>query len=181
MKPVAKMVRAELAAYVQSQLRAKGIEAVLTGGSAVSIFSGEKYVSTDLDFVIMGYPKRSKIRDAMHEIGFHQVGRHFQHPETVWLVEFPGGPLSVGKQPVAKIDTLEYETGTLLIISPADCIKDRLAAYYHWGDRQALAQAIMVVQENRIDLSEIAEWSQEEGKLAEFKKIEPLLKAVKAS
>jgi len=181
MKPVAKMVRAELAAYIQSQLRAKGIEAVLTGGSAVSIFSGEKYVSMDLDFVIMGYPKRPKIRDAMQEIGFHQVGRHFKHPETLWMVEFPGGPLSVGKQPVAKIDTLEYETGTLLIISPADCIKDRLAAFYYWDDRQALAQAIMVVQENRINLSEIAEWSQEEGKLAEFKKIEPLLKVVKTS
>lgn len=180
MKPVAKMTRAELAAYIQSHLRSKGIEAVLTGGSAVSIFSSEKYVSMDLDFVITGYPKRSKVQDAMHEIGFHQAGRHFEHPETALLVEFPGGPLSVGKQPVAKIDTLEYETGTLYIISPADCVKDRLAAYYHWGDRQSLAQAVMVMQENRIDLSEIAVWSQVEGKLVEYEKIEPLLRDASA-
>lgn len=174
------MSRAELAAYIQSQLRTKGIEAVLTGGSAVSIFSGEKYVSMDLDLVIMGYAKRSRVREAMLEIGFDQVGRHFEHPETVLLVEFPGGPLSVGKQPVSNIDSLEYETGTLRIISPADCVKDRLAAYYHWGDRQALTQAIMVIQQNRIDLSEIAAWSEVEGKLAEYKTIEPSLREASA-
>ncbi len=36
MKPISKMSRAELAAYIQSHLREKGIESVLTGGSAVS-------------------------------------------------------------------------------------------------------------------------------------------------
>jgi hypothetical protein len=176
MKPLAQMTRGELAAYIQSHLRARGIDSVLTGGSAVSIFSGENYVSIDLDFVITSYPKRSKIADAMHGIGFHQAGRHFKHPETSLLVEFPGGPLSVGKQQVSKIDTIEYETGKLRIISPADCVKDRLAAYYHWGDRQSLSQAIMVIQENPIDLSEIAAWSQAEGVLTEFKIIEPLLR-----
>ena len=181
MKPVAKMTRAELAAYIQSHLRGKGIESVLTGGSAVSIFSGEKYVSLDLDFVITGYPKRSRVLEAMQEIGFRQTGRHFEHPDTALLVEFPGGPLSVGKAQVSKIDTLQYETGRLQIISPSDCVKDRLVAYYHWGDRQALEQAIMVIQGNRIDLSEIAEWSQAEGKLTEFLKVEPLLREASAN
>jgi hypothetical protein len=176
MKPVAKMTRAELAAYIQSHLRGKGIDSVLTGGSAVSIFSGEKYVSLDLDFVITGYAKRSRVLEAMHELGFHQAGRHFEHPETALVVEFPGGPLSVGKQQVAKIDVLEYETGLLRIISPTDCVKDRLAAYYHWDDRQSLEQAILVLRTNSIDLSEISEWSEEEGKLEDFKKLEQLLR-----
>jgi len=180
MKPVAKMTRGELAAYVQSHLREKGIESVLSGGSAVSIYSGEIYVSMDLDFVITGYPKRSKIEEVMQDIGFHQAGRHFEHPETRLLVEFPGGPLSVGKQQVSKIEVLEYETGILRVISPGDCVKDRLAAYYYWGDRQSLAQAIIVVQENPIDLSEIAAWSQAEGMLAEFKIIESLLRDASA-
>ena len=176
MKPIAKMSRAELAAYIQSHLREKSIESVLTKSSAVSIFSKENYVSMNLDFVITGYTRHSWIMDAMHEVGFHQAGRHFANPETALLVEFPGGPLSVGKQQVSKIDTLEYETGTLRIISPADCVKDRLAAYYHWGDRQSLTQAIMVIQENRIDLSEVAAWSHGEGMRTEFEKIEPLLR-----
>lgn len=176
MKSIAQMSRAELAAYVQSHLRASGIESVLTGGSAVSIFSEETYVSMDLDFVITGYAKRSAIRDAMGDIGFQQSGRHFSHPETALLVEFPGGPLSVGRQQVAKIDMLVYDTGILRIISPADCVKDRLAGFYYWGDRQSLAQAVMVTHAARVDLSEIAAWSQAEGMVDQFKEIEPMLR-----
>jgi len=171
-KPIAEMSRGELAAYIQSHLRARNIEAVLTGGSVVSIYSGDKYVSKDIDLVISQYVKRSKINDAMLEIGFQQIGRHFGHPEAEFLVEFPGGPLSVGKQQVTEIDTLEYATGTLKILSPTDCVKDRLAAYYYWDDHQSLAQAIMVLKEYHIDLAEVANWSQGEGKIAAFKKIE---------
>jgi hypothetical protein len=176
LKSIANMTPGELAAYIQSHLRAKGIEAVLTGGSAVSIYSQGKYVSKDLDFVVDGFAKRSKIRDAMEELGFQQIGRHFEHPEAEFLVEFPGGPLSVGKQPVRKIEAKEYETGTLKIISPTDCVKDRLAAYFYWNDRQSLEQASMISQECAIDLGEIAKWSENEGMLAAFKQIEGLLR-----
>ncbi len=172
MKPLVEMTRAELTAYVQSHLREKGIDAVLSGGSAVSIYSGEQYVSMDLDLVIVSYSGKSKIRDVMSEIGFRQNGRHFEHPDTEFLVEFLAGPLSVGKQPVNDILVQEYETGYLKIISPGDCVKDRLAAYYHWGDRQALAQALMVVKKQNIDLSEIAIWSKGEGKMEEYRNIE---------
>jgi len=172
MKSIADMTQGELGAYIQTHLRASGIDVVLTGGSAVSIYSGNKYVSKDLDLVIAGFARRSKIREVMNEIGFHQVGRHFEHPEAGFLVEFPGGPLSIGRQPVEKTNTIEYETGTLRIISPTDCVKDRLAAYYHWGDRQALAQAIIVSQDHPIDLDEVAHWSQMEGSLDEFRGIE---------
>lgn len=63
-----------------------------------------------------------------------QEARYFIHP----------GPLAVGEEPVKKIDKIQFPTGILRVISPTDCVKDRLAAYYHWGDRQGLAQAIMV-------------------------------------
>jgi hypothetical protein len=176
MKPIAEMSRAELAAFVQSHLRAHGIDCVLTGGSAVSIYSGEKYVSIDLDFVLMKYSKRTVIQEAMSTIGFRPSGRHFEHQDTGLIVEFPGGPLSIGRQPVAEIETIEYETGTLRIISATDSVKDRLAAYYYWGDRQALDQAILVAHAARVDVSEISEWSEAEGFLNQFKEIESLLK-----
>jgi len=67
------------------------------------------------------------------------------------------------------------ETGVLRIISPTDCVKDRLAWYYHNGDRQCLSQATMVCKNNRIDMSEIRRWSQAEGKLGAFKEIRPQL------
>ena len=175
MKPMSKMTVAELAAYVQSHLRSNGIEVVLTGGSVVSIYSQGKYVSKDLDFVVINFPKRHKIRDAMETIGFRQSARHFVHPEVEYLIEFPGGPLSVGKQKVSSIESREYETGSLKIISPTDCVKDRLAAYYHWGDQQSLAQAVLVSKDHEINLEDIRRWSAGEGKRDEFEKIEAKL------
>jgi hypothetical protein len=59
----------------------------------------------------------------------------------------------------------------LKIISPTDCVKDRLAAYYHWGDQQCLYQASLVARTNKIDLDEVQRWSEAEGKQGEFEKI----------
>jgi hypothetical protein len=174
-KAVKDMSQPELAAHVQATLRQKGVDVVLSGGAAVSIYSGNQYVSKDLDLVITGNPNRRRLREAMEQIGFHEVGRHFEHPETDFFVEFPPGPLSVGVEPVARIDELRLETGTLRVISPSDCVKDRLSAYYHWGDRQCLQQAIMVAKSHDVDLREIEKWSRAEGKHAEFDAIKEKL------
>ncbi len=45
------------------------------------------------------------------------------------FVEFPPGPLAVGVEPVKQVNELKFSTGMLRIISPTDCVKDRLAGY----------------------------------------------------
>ena len=62
-------------------------------------------------------------------------------------------------------------TGVLRMLSPTECVKDRLAGYYHWDDRQCLVQAVLVAQANQIDIEEVARWSKGEGKQALFKQI----------
>ena len=175
MKSIKKMTNAELAAFIESHLREKGIDVVLSGGACVSIYSDGKYVSMDLDLVDIYLEKRSKIRKAMQEIGFIEEGRHFIHPDTDYFVEFPAGPLSVGEEPVKKVDELKFATGILRIISPTDCVKDRLAGYYHWNDMQSLEQAILVAQARKIDLKEVERWSKVERKLKEFKRFKARL------
>ena len=69
------------------------------------------------------------------------------------------------------------ETGTLRLISPTDCVKDRLVWYYHDGDRQCLSQAILVAKDHQIDIDEIREWSGGEGKLEEFEEIKSELQS----
>ena len=54
------------------------------------------------------------------------------------------------------------------IISPTDSVKDRLAAYYFWGDQQSLEQAILVVRSVPVDLESVEDWSLREGKKAEY-------------
>jgi hypothetical protein len=69
------------------------------------------------------------------------------------------------------VDEIRLSTGILRIISPTDCVKDRLAAYYHWGDQQSLAQAILVARDQKVDIDEIRRWSKAEGMQNEFERI----------
>lgn len=175
MKPVSKMTQGELGALIQSQLRKKGIEVILAGGAAVALYSNDKYVSKDLDLINIYGVNRRKIREVMLEMGFHEEGRYFRHSDSPFFVEFPPGPLTIGEEPVKEIIEKKFSTGTLKVISPTDCVKDRLAAYYDWGDRQSLFQAVLVAQQHKINVDEIRRWSLAEGKLKEFKVIEDRL------
>ena len=176
MKAIDKMSQAEIAAYVHEHLRDSGLFIVLSGGAAVGIYSNGEYVSADIDFVNAHFASRDKIEKSMKDIGFLLSGRHFEHPNSDHIVEFPPGPLQFGDGRVKNISELEFDTGVLQIISPTDCIKDRLAHYYHWGDRQCLQQAILVASKHKINLKEVQEWSKSEGKLDEFEKIKEALR-----
>jgi hypothetical protein len=175
MKSIGKMTQGEFGAFIQSQLRKKEIEVVLSGGAAVAIYSNHKYVSKDLDLVNVYGVNRRKIREVMIATGFYEEGRYFRHPDSQFFVEFPPGPLAIGQESVKQTVEKKLSTGTLKIISPTDCVKDRLAAYYHWGDQQSLLQATLVAQQNKINVDEIRRWSLAEGKLREFEKIKDKL------
>jgi hypothetical protein len=167
---------AEIAAFVCSHLKRAGIDCVLSGGACVSIYSENKYMSYDLDFIETGFTDRKKLVDAMNEIGFIEENRYFVRTDCKFFVEFPSGPLAVGSEPVKEIVTLKFKTGELRIISPTDAVKDRLAAFYFWDDLQSLEQAILITRFNEIDLDEVKRWSSVENKLILFNKFLYMLK-----
>jgi len=170
-KPIKDMSLGELAAFIDGHLQRNGIDVVLSGGSCVSIYTENKYASLDLDFVEFGSVSRRKLKKVLQEIGFYEKNRYFISSETDIFLEFPSGPPAVGKEPIKEVIVLNFPTGELRIISPTDCVKDRLAAYYHWGDRQSLEQAVLVARDNKIDLDELKRWSKVEGKLTVFRQI----------
>lgn len=181
MKPVRDMTRLELAGFIADEFRRRKINVVLSGGSCVSIYSRDKYVSMDLDFVNAAFAKRTLIKAAMEALGFHEENRYFRHPDTGILIEFPPGPLGIGDEPVKQIVEMETGVGTLRIISPTDCVKDRLSWFYHGGDTECLEQAVLVAQDNQIDLGEVERWSRAEGKSAVFAQIRERLRKPRAS
>jgi hypothetical protein len=153
------MTQAEIAAYVQQHLQEKGITVVLSGGALVAIYTAGKYVSRDVDLVNVHSVDRRKIKAAMDEIGFHENARYFQHPQSRHIVEFPPGPLAIDDQPLRKLALIHLATGTLRVISPTDCVRDRLAAYYFWDDQPGLQQAVLVTRHKRVNLTAIRQWS----------------------
>lgn len=158
-----------LAILVSDHLTRNGIDAVLTGGACVSIYSRNEYISADLDFVLISFEKKDALRNVMRASGFYLEGGVFKHEDTPFFIEFLPPPPSVGEEPVKEISVIKKRGLSLRLLSPTDCIKDRLAAYYHWGDRQALAQAVLVAAHQRFDMEEVTRWSRAEGHARAFR------------
>jgi hypothetical protein len=155
----------EIAARVSQALESAGIAATLSGGGAVSIYSHNDYASFDLDFITN--TRNEAIAKAIAELGFRRVpgAREFEHPESDYRVEFPPGPLAFGETVVrdGDVPVLQTDFGPLRVVTPTQSIMDRLAAYVHWRDRQALDQAIMVARRQRIDWDALEEWARHEA------------------
>lgn len=127
---------AEIAAIVSDALTQSGITAVLSGGSVVTIYSENEYQSDDLDFISPADSHR--LLEIMSNLGFRKQGRHFEHPNTYYLVEFPPSPLMIGEQYVDYQECTVKKVGELdlHILTPTLCVMDRLAGFYHWNDRK---------------------------------------------
>lgn len=169
----------ELAALVSEKLRQSGIDAVLSGGAVVSIYTQNAYESGDLDFI--SNESMDTVAVAMQTLGFSRRGRSFTHPGTSLFVEFPPGPLAIGNELVLASDVLDRKTkhGILRLLPPTQCVMDRLAAFFHWNDLQSLDQAIMVAQQHKISLRKIEAWAKNEGMSDKFSVFKTRLKNLK--
>jgi len=149
----------EIAASVSEVLQAHGITCVMSGGGCVSVYSVNKYRSDDLDFVD-SYRDKPKIQEALLKIGFYSDrDRYFRNDTTGIYLEFPPGPVMIGNE-LAK-DPVEWDTpaGKIRMLTPTDCVKDRLVKFYEWNDSQALYQALLVVAAQPVDFREVERWS----------------------
>lgn len=163
------MDRAEFGAMICEALEAHGLHAVLTGGSCVSVWTDNRYESRDLDFVVTQFVNNRKIAAALEAIGMRQNRgnpRYFHHPDYPLDVEFPRGPLAAGEEMLEPEKAREIETdeGTLRLLAPTDCVKDRLANYLHFRDEQCLDQAVDVASSHPVQWNEIDLWLQKEGR-----------------
>jgi hypothetical protein len=171
--------REEVAAVVCDALDQAGIEVVLSGGAVVSIYSENEYESFDLDFIRTGLARN--VDRVMEALGFEKIGRHWKHAESEFFVEFPPGPVLVGELVVTEFSERRTPVGTLRILTPTDCVMDRLAGFYHWNDEQCVEQAVAVASRHPIDLDRIRDWSVRESSSQRFEEFLARLAATKVS
>ena len=151
----------ELASLIYETLKIHHIDAVLVGGACVSIYSNNQYQSIDVDFAT--YSELVLIEKALKTLGFERTGRCFSSSKCLFLVDFVNPPIAIGHQAVRKFKTLKTPAGSLKLLTPTDCVKDRLAAFFHWNDEQAFEQALLVCANNTIDLKDVKQWAKNEG------------------
>jgi hypothetical protein len=159
----------ELAAIVSESLERAGIIATLSGGAAVSIYTENRYISQDLDFVTLALV--GELKSTLIPLGFRHTGQPrlsvFDHPNTKWYLEFPPAPLSFGGTYVdpSQCAILKTGSGNLRIITPTHSVMDRLIAAAAWGEPQSLALALLIAEHQRknIDWQELDLWVKSEG------------------
>lgn len=170
--------------YVAWHLEGAGIRSTLVGGAVVSIYTEGLYRSGDLDMV-PDRRDRTEIHTVLAQIGFlPDKSRYFKHPECDHLyLEFPNGPVELGDEFPITPDEIQVEGRTLRILSPTDCVKDRLAAYIHWKTRTGFNQAVLVCrrQKDRVDLAKVAAWCKAEGGTAAYEELTQKLSELQSS
>jgi hypothetical protein len=121
----------------------------------------------------------TKLDETMSELGFKKHGRHFINPECKHLfVEFPGGPpLGIGEDNTIIPDEVDVSGTIIKILSPTDCVKDRLASYIHFKAPEGLDQAVLVAKNQAVNLASIKKWCK--GEKAEWA-FDDLLEKLKA-
>lgn len=147
----------DLAGFISEELRKRGIDTVLVGGACATIYSENRYQSYDLDYVT--YEDMKKVKKALEEIGFIQKEKYFRHKDCQWFVEFVSPPVTIGNEPIFQFNNVKTAFGTIKMLKPIDSVKDRLASFYHWNDRQGLEQALNICLEQKMDLKELERWS----------------------
>ncbi len=156
----------DFAMVIAEALKEKNIDVILTGGAVVSIYSEGKYISKDADF--LSETDHQFIKQAMLDLGFKNLGKDFYHDDCSFTAEFPGYELVIGDEPMKAEGKIKKGNFTLKLLSPTQCVMDRLAAFYHWKDRQSLQQAVMVAQNHPIKLKVIEAWSAKEGMIDRY-------------
>jgi hypothetical protein len=158
----------EVAIAVGAQLRRHSITAVLTGGACVSIYTDGSYVSKDADYVLQGRVQQATLDGALAELGFARKGDRYVHPAVEFYLEFQPGPLAIGSDLAIRPAEVSIADEVALALSATDSCRDRLAAFYHWRDRQSLRLAVAVARHQAVDLDVIQKWSRSEGSLDEY-------------
>jgi hypothetical protein len=158
----------ELASLIGKSLETAGIEAVLVGGSCVSIYSSNKYQSYDLDYIT--YENEKKATDVLNKLGFiYDSKKYYVHPKCPYFIEFLAPPIAIGNELIKNVNTIKSRSGVIKLLSPTDCVKDRLSAYFYWNDTQSLEQALLVANDQKIHLKNIEKWAIKEDNIEKFK------------
>lgn len=94
-----KMDIRRLTAMVSARLNENGIDALLVGGACVSLYTKNKYLSYDLDFV--SYAPMKEIIPVLRTLGFKRAGsRQFIRKDCPFFMEIVSPPPAIGDEPV---------------------------------------------------------------------------------
>lgn len=115
-----------LAAWFQGLYPVESDKPVLVGGAAVELYTRGAYRTSDLDFVGRVPPG---VQQALRQAGFQRRGRHWVYEAGRLFIELP----SPSFDHPARVDTVQLDEWSVLVLSPEDVLVDRLASWVFWS------------------------------------------------
>lgn len=145
-------------------LERAGETAVLCGGSAAAYYVPNRYDSLDLDFVVQIGAAPHIVDRALATLGYARTSTgYYRHERVRYTVEFPIGPLAIGREAVTAWRTERRNSELLHVLTPTDVVRDRFLHFWAWGDRTALDIALAVVRaRDDVDLDAVRAWTRRE-------------------
>ena len=119
----------------------------------------------DVDFAT--YVELQSIEKVLNQYGFKRLGRCFTHKDCSYIIDFVNPPIAIGHEAIKEFNILEDGNCVLKLLTPTDCVKDRLASFFHWDDKQVL----LVAEHYPIAIKNLKRWAKLEGysnKLSHF-------------
>lgn len=131
-----------------------GERPILVGGGAIEFYTGIRFATGDLDLVA---PDMQKTIEALEMLGFKRPegSQHFINRSISALVDVHSSRLYKGEEAVELI----YNKVPLLIISPEDCLAQRLVSYKRHKSTLDILNAFLISyhQRDRLDEARVAE------------------------
>lgn len=154
----------ELWREVSRLLKENNIDSVLVGGAVATVYTQGKYETKDLDLVIDG--THEEVRMIMTNNHFKKCNGYYLHEDYAITIDFITGYLEIGYD-CNLTPVIDSESG-LKILTPTDCIKDRLSSFLYQekgpeNERKGLNVARLIATKHTIDKNEVKNWCKGEG------------------
>jgi len=155
----------EVAFAASTALDRAGVVAVVCGGSAATFYCNT-YQSLDVDFVLRFHTGPRTIDESLRSVGFERnVGGVFSHPNSIFTIEVPSGPIAVGRKLISHWNITRRGDEVLHVLLPEDVVCDRFLHYWAWKDRSARDVAIQMARcVSKLDWKLIEAWAADEMK-----------------
>jgi hypothetical protein len=175
-KPTAGLGLKEAAAAVFKRLSANGHDPILSGQSCAAIYGGAGIKTSSIEFAIREFSV-GPVSKLMAELGFAlKESRTFACDVSPFEVTLIAAPLMIGDDSVSGSRTIKTQAGPLKLVTPTDCVRQRLSMFYRWGDRAALSDAVQVAKRQAVDMELVARWSEWEWATDRFQEFVKALK-----
>lgn len=169
---------ADAVAAVLTHLQAGNVQAVLVGASCAALHI-PSLKPKSIDLVVREYHVLEMTK-LMKELGYKEVElRSFVSLRSPYAIHFFPAPVSVGDAQVYQFKMYKHRSYHFPMLNETDCVRHRLSQWYHWGEEDALRDALMLSKKFKVDQVLIQRWSEQEWAKEKYVEFARLLKEQK--